>query len=261
MQRLMAHGIRYNADYFFREYEKQYGKSYLEDFDHIKSMGAARMAHILDLFSASSGRATGAAPATDANCVTLLDIGCAYGPFMAAAQESGLESYGIDVAEDAVKYVVEHLKYQAACIPVEELNAWQQFGHDSFDVVTMWYVIEHFERLDPVLKQISSLVEPNGIFAFSTPNGSGVSARSDHERFLRNSPEDHYTVWEVKRAAGILSRYGFRIERVVVTGHHPERIPVLGRWAGWPPIGWVLKRLSCVFALGDTFEVYARRVA
>ena len=276
MQRLMAHGIRYNTDYFFREYKKQYGKSYLEDFHHIKDMGAARMAHIRDLLSASSGGGTGAATTVttvttattvttvttiDAQCGTLLDIGCAYGPFMAAAQESGLASYGIDVAEDAVTYVVENLGYQAACIPVQELNAAQQFGHDSFDVVTMWYVIEHFDLLDPVLKQIATLVAPNGIFAFSTPNGSGVSARSDHERFLRNSPEDHYTIWEVKRTAGILSRYGFRVERVIVTGHHPERIPFLGRWAGWAPIGWVLKRLSRVFALGDTFEVYARRVA
>ncbi|TVR90113.1 MAG: class I SAM-dependent methyltransferase [Spirochaetaceae bacterium] len=258
MQRAIAHDIQYNTEYFFREYEKQYGKSYLQDFHHIKGMGALRVQHIRDLLHGSL--LSGAAAPVEATSFSLLDIGCAYGPFMAAAQEAGAQSFGIDVAEDAVQYVVNQLGFQAACIPVQELNASRQFGQDSFHVVTMWYVIEHFERLDPVLKAVAGLVAPHGVFAFSTPNGTGISARSNHERFLRNSPEDHFTVWEAKRTAGILRRYGFRVERVVVTGHHPERFPFMGRWAGCAPVGWVLNKLSRLFGLGDTFEVYARRV-
>jgi len=260
MRRAMTHGIQYNTDYFFKEYEKQYGKSYLEDFHHIQRMGDRRLQHIQALLHSSVS--TGATPATSASAFrfSVLDVGCAYGPFMAAAQEAGARSFGIDVAEDAVRYVVEQLGFQAACVPVQELNSVHQFGLDSFDVVTMWYVIEHFDRLDSVLQKIAGLVAPNGVFAFSTPNGSGISARTNHKRFLYSSPEDHYSVWEANTAARILRRYGFQVERVVITGHHPERFPVVGRWSCHAAIGWILQRLSSLFALGDTFEVYARKV-
>ena len=258
MQRAMAHDIEYNTEYFFREYEKQYGKSYLQDFHHIKGMGTLRVQHISDLLHGSS--AVGPAVPAEVTAFSLLDIGCAYGPFLAAAQEVGAQCFGIDVAEDAVQYVINQLGLHAACIPVQELNASEQFGQDSFQVVTMWYVIEHFERLDPVLRAVAGLVALHGVFAFSTPNGRGISARCNHERFLRNSPEDHFTVWEPKRTAEILRRYGFRVERRVITGHHPERFPLIGRWARHAPVGWILNRLSRFFGLGDTFEVYARKV-
>lgn len=266
MHRATAHGIRYNTEYFFREYEKQYGKSYLEDFHHIKGMGKKRLRHILSLLNGSIGspgtQASGSTPpisAAEYN-FTALDIGCAYGPFMAAVQEVGALCFGIDVAEDAVRHVVHQLGFQAACIPVQELNADTQFGRNCFDVVTMWYVIEHFDRLGPVLKKIAGIVAPNGVFAFSTPNGAGISARRNRKQFLHNSPADHFTVWEPDGAAAILGRYGFHVERIVITGHHPERFPIVGRWAGLAPLGWILTQISRVLALGDTFEVYARRV-
>ncbi len=260
MQRTMSHGIQYNTDYFFREYTKQYGKSYLEDFHHIQSMGARRLHHIQALLHSSASPGATTAHRTSASHFTVLDVGCAYGPFMAAAQEAGARSFGIDVAEDAVRYVVDQLGFQAACVPVQELDSVQQFGQESFDVVTMWYVIEHFDRLDSVLKKVAGLVAPNGVFAFSTPNGGGISARSSQKRFLHNSPDDHYSVWEAKTSARILTRFGFQIERIVVTGHHPDRFPLVGAWADRAPFRWILHRLSTWFALGDTFEVYARKV-
>ena len=40
-------------------------------------------------------------------------------------------------------------------------------------------IIEHFKDLDSVLSKISELVKEGGIFAFATPSGEGISAKSD----------------------------------------------------------------------------------
>ena len=91
----------------------------------------------------------------------------------------------------------------------------------------MWYVKEHFNNLDQVINKVSSLVKTNGYFAFSTPSGQGVSATTNKENFFTQSPGDHYTVWEPSKANKILAKYGFKVVKIVSTGHHPERFPGL----------------------------------
>ena len=44
---------------------------------------------------------------------TLLDIGCAYGPFLVEAATRGLFPFGVDMAEDAVRYIRESLAIPA----------------------------------------------------------------------------------------------------------------------------------------------------
>lgn len=231
----------YGPDYFEQEYRHQYGRTYMEDFQTIKSMGHSRLDCIRRY--RPGGR--------------LLDIGCAYGPFLQAAIESGYEVYGTDVSEAAVEYVRDVLGYPAAQGPFPVLNPAAEFKTPHFDVVTLWYVIEHFRRLDPVLKCLSAIIPPKGLLALSTPNAAGISARRSLTNFLRNSPRDHYTIWSPRSAGRLLGRYGFRVVQTRITGHHPER------FARGVKKDSVLYKLIMLFSricgLGDTFELYAVR--
>ncbi len=137
----------------------------------------------------------------------------------------------------------------------EELDIERAFGFGQVDLLTMWYVIEHFPRLGEVLAKVSRIVKMGGVFAFSTPNLSGVSGYTDLERFLTASPRDHYTIWEPKIARSVLRRFGFRVAAVNITGHHPERFPLSGAERGWRYR--LLEHYSRVAGLGDTFEIYA----
>jgi SAM-dependent methyltransferase len=252
----------YKKEYFFEEYRKQYGKTYLEDWPALSAMAKARLDIIEGMAKSSLGRRRG---------LSLLDVGCAYGPFLAAAKSRGQEPYGLDAAEEAASYVRRELGIPAAAGDFLDPLTASAFG-GPFDVLTMWYVVEHFERLDRALRNAAFLVRPGGILALSTPSSEGATGRFDLRGFFAHSPEDHFTVWEPSRVKGILKAYGFRVERIRITGHHAERLPglrFLARPGGEGRLGpatlarKALARLgvmvSRAFGLGDTFEVYAVR--
>ena len=240
MYRFRLKKNEYGPAYFQKEYREQYGRSYLEDFETIRRMGDSRARMIAK--KARSGS-------------VLLDIGCAFGPFLAAANDAGFVPCGTDVSEDGCRHVTEELGLPAFCGRFPDPNLTTALGIDRFDVITLWYVIEHFPHLNAVLDEISQLMKPGAVLAFSTPNGSGVSARRSLTEFLRRSPADHYSIWTPRNARRILSRRGYRVYRIRVTGHHPERFP------GHPSPGSFRHKLcffmSRLFGLGDTFEVYA----
>lgn len=236
-QRWVPDTTEYNQAYFFEEYRRQYGKSYLEDYEHIKSMGGERLRRIRRLVPA--GR--------------LLDIGCAYGPFLEAAAEAGYGIEGVEPAEDAARYARERLAAPVTAAGLEEFGAAREC---SYEVVTLWYVIEHFERLGKVLDILSSLVREGGLLALSSPNARGISARRNRGRFLFQSPADHYTILDPHSIKGLLAARGFSVRDLRFGGLHRERFPALLR-----PLWPLVKPLAALLRLGDTFEVYAQKEA
>jgi 2-polyprenyl-3-methyl-5-hydroxy-6-metoxy-1,4-benzoquinol methylase/predicted RNA-binding Zn-ribbon protein involved in translation (DUF1610 family) len=301
MNRLTPPPIAYGKEYFFELYQQQYGKTYIEDFPNLTAMAKRRLAVIKSLKTplteARRARRTRrgkgdseTAPVT----LRLLDIGCAYGPFLAAAREEGFSPCGIDPAEDAVRYVTETLGIPAvqgffplptpySLLPPENSTRTgervyepEQHGVGQikaavivksegpptpYSVVTLWYVIEHFRDCVPVLAEIRKLLKSGGVLAFATPSFTGVSGRASLNNFLERSPADHWTVWSPPVAKKVLKAAGFTVKKVVNSGHHPERFPVLGKYARGrkSPLYWALLAISKIFSLGDTFEVYAVR--
>lgn len=67
----------------------------------------------------------------------------------------------------------EHLALKELGVNTLAINFLEdKFGHDSFDLITMWEVIEHvpFEKLDGILDNIWEALKPDGFFTFSTPD-------------------------------------------------------------------------------------------
>lgn len=232
----------YGDEYFFQEYRRQYGRTYLEDFDHIAAMGRRRVADIERI-----------APLRTAK---LLELGCAFGPFLHAAAQAGATVCGVDLNPSAVQYVKTKLGLPAVVGNIDDLT---QLAIDAqYDIVALWYVIEHVPDPERLLRQIAAVLPPGGLLCFATPNASGISGRRNMQRFLARNPIDHYTAWSPASARRLLARLGFRVLKIRTTGHHPERFP----YAPKPQtFAWrAVDAVSRTFGLGDTFEVIARKV-
>ncbi|GHV80200.1 hypothetical protein AGMMS49944_19910 [Spirochaetia bacterium] len=240
-------GIEYETDYFFDSYKSQYGKTYLEDFPNLVDAGKKRLAVIKRFLNDESGR-------------RLLDIGCAYGPFLSAASAGGFSVQGIDPSSEAVRFVRENLGISAneSFFPDPSLEHPENAG--SFAVITLWYVLEHFEDLRWVLVEINRLLAMRGVLAFSTPTSGGISGKKSLQAFLEKSPPDHRTIWSPKLCRRILARYGFRLKKIRITGHHPERFPLGNHFKQGGILRYLLLLISRIFRLGDTFECYAIKV-
>ena len=105
---------------------------------------------------------------------TLLDVGCGSGAFLNVAQQRGWDVSGIELSPElsqvsrrAVKGQVINGAFESVALPEE-----------SYDVVTMWDIIEHV--LDPVfcLKKVERLLKPGGMALFCTPDEDSLLARA-----------------------------------------------------------------------------------
>ncbi|MDR2363191.1 MAG: methyltransferase domain-containing protein [Spirochaetaceae bacterium] len=246
MLRLSKPSIEYETDYFFGAYKQQYGKTYLEDFSNLVKAGKIRLKHIRSLL-----------PRTKGDMPRLLDLGCAYGPFLTAAREGGFSPVGMDPAEDPIRYVRDELGFPAfqGFFP----ESPPEFRDQDFEAVTLWYVIEHFEDPRRVLTEINRLLKPGGVMAFATPSFGGISRLKSRKKFLEKSPADHWTLWSPRRCGKILKSLGFTVKKIRITGHHPERFPLAGPFLTKKigPVYGFFYGISVIFGLGDTFEVYA----
>jgi 2-polyprenyl-3-methyl-5-hydroxy-6-metoxy-1,4-benzoquinol methylase len=260
MNRINPAPIEYVKEYFFEKYQKQYGKTYIEDFPNLIAMAKRRLAIIKKIETKTRPQSPVPSPQS------LLDIGCAYGAFLAAAKEEGFSPQGIDPAEDAVRYVTQTLGIPAQqnFFPLPTPNSTNPTPYSllptpHYEVITLWYVIEHFRNCVPALAEIQKLLKPGGVLAFATPSFAGISGRSSLKRFLENSPQDHWTVWSQAASGKALGKAGFKVKKTVSCGHHPERFPLLGQFARNKNslLYKTLMAISKIFALGDTMEVYA----
>lgn len=104
----------------------------------------------------------------------LLDVGCASGRFLAAMRGAGWDIAGLEMSALAVE------RARQALGPVVEQGTLETapWPRDSFDVITMFHVLEHVP--DPVgaLGKIRSLLRPGGILIVLVPNGASWEFRA-----------------------------------------------------------------------------------
>lgn len=101
----------------------------------------------------------------------LLDIGCGTGDFLTEAQKKGWEIFGVEPDENA--RAIANKKTQT----VIQNNEWlSEVAATTFDVITMWHVLEHVPNLEEQISTLKRLLKSNGTLFIAVPNFKSYDA-------------------------------------------------------------------------------------
>lgn len=147
---------------------------------------------------------------TGINTGKLLDIGTGTGYFPNIMNQSGWETEGIEQDEATRKYASSKFKFK-----VHDTNAFYKLKAESFDAITMWHVLEHVHDLDGYLKNINSILTPNGSFIVAVPN---------HTSFDQKYYKEYWAAWDIPihlwhfnpiTMRVLMMKYGFKVDHIL----------------------------------------------
>ncbi|MEN9564443.1 MAG: hypothetical protein RIR73_2687 [Chloroflexota bacterium] len=96
-----------------------------------------------------------------------LDIGCGGGLFLSKLKAEGADVTGIELSDTRAFYAKEKHGFQVIKRTIED-EYWLQF-HGTFDIVTLWDVIEHVNYPFATLQAAAKMLKPGGILLIDTP--------------------------------------------------------------------------------------------
>lgn len=176
----------------------------------------------------------------------ILDIGCSFGLFLDVARSRGWHPVGIEIGEYAAKYAREELDIEVHVCDL--LDA--PLEPNSFDVITMWNVIEHVEDPVTAMLHINSLLKPNGLLVFTTGNVDSYLGRLQGAHWRMYIPPIHVANFSARTVERMLKSTGFEISVRTVALPRESLLRDLGL------IG-ILKALK----FSDKMMIFATKVA
>ena len=102
----------------------------------------------------------------------LLDIGTGTGYFAHAMQRRGWLVEAIEKNSGARAFAQARFGLE-----VKPDAALWEMAAGSYDVITLWHVMEHLEQLDRVWEKLHSLLTDKGVLIVAVPNSSSYDAR------------------------------------------------------------------------------------
>jgi 2-polyprenyl-3-methyl-5-hydroxy-6-metoxy-1,4-benzoquinol methylase len=99
----------------------------------------------------------------------LLDIGAGTGDFLAVARTAGWDITGIEPSDKA-----RSIAKDKGVVFVENL---EEIKDHSYDVITMWHVLEHVPDVEAQIAQLKRIVKPDGVIIVAVPNFKSYDAQ------------------------------------------------------------------------------------
>ncbi|MBW2201937.1 MAG: class I SAM-dependent methyltransferase [Deltaproteobacteria bacterium] len=100
----------------------------------------------------------------------LLDIGCGYGFFLEEMALRGWQVQGLEISRTGRQYARNQLNLEVYSEPLENLV----FPENAFDVVTLFYVIEHVLEPLALLKAVKRILKPGGFVLLRWPHTTPI---------------------------------------------------------------------------------------
>lgn len=161
----------------------------------------------------------------------VLDVGCAGGAFPEAANQLGCNVIGVEPSLYLSERARDSYKLDIRSGTLEQ----NRFEDNTFDIVTLWDVIEHLVDPATVLVEIKRILKPNGIFVVNYPDHGSLACKMLGKKWPFYLSV-HLIYFNTSTITDFMARSGF---------------VVLKQSAYWQklPLGYVLQRAAAYFGL------------
>ena len=138
----------------------------------------------------------------------MLDIGCGVGDFLHTAETHGWECIGVEPSEEAKEIARQRTKAQI--IKSKEL---ENIPEQTFDIITMWHVLEHVDNLKWQVEQLQRLIKPTGRIVIALPNYKSYDGQYYKEKWAAYDVPRHLNHFNRNTIAKIFKTKGLSLTK------------------------------------------------
>ena len=144
----------------------------------------------------------------------LLDIGAYTGVFVEIAAQSGWEAWGLEPSH----WGAAHGRSRGLNLVEGDLST-ATFEPATFDVITLWDVIEHMADPQAELRKIHTLLRPGGLVVVHTMDIESLTARLMGPKWFWLM-EMHLFFFSKRTLAALLTKTGFTVTHAALQGRY-----------------------------------------
>ncbi len=137
----------------------------------------------------------------------LLDLGCGTGEFLQVMQQTGWHVSGIEPNQSARKKA-EKLVNKSILESLDQPT-------DSFDIITLWHVLEHLPDLNTTVEKLKAILKPDGRFLIAVPNYNSHDAQYYKEFWAGYDVPRHLWHFNQKAMVLFLQKHGLVLEKII----------------------------------------------
>ena len=141
---------------------------------------------------------------------SILDIGCGTGDFLGYCKSQNWQTLGLEPDESARKIALENNAIEA-----KELNHLFQLEGNSFDVISMWHVLEHVYNLNEDIEQYKKLLKKDGTLIIAVPNCSSKDAEHYKSNWAAYDLPIHLYHFRPNNMKQLFAKHGMEVVEIL----------------------------------------------
>lgn len=153
---------------------------------------------------------------------TLLDIGSGTGYFLNAMRLKKWVVTGIEKSETTREYA--HTKFG---LNIQDSDYLFKMPDKIKDVVTMWHVLEHIERLNDTMANLHRILKDDGVLFIALPNKKSADAISYKEHWAAYDVPRHLWHFSPNDFRQFAEKHNFKVEKMKPMYFDPFYIAML----------------------------------
>lgn len=156
------------------------------------------------------------------NAETLLDIGSGTGYFLNAMRLQKWVVTGIEKSKTTREYA--HQKFG---LNIQDADYLFNIPNEIKDVVTMWHVLEHIEKLNETMSNLHRILKDDGVLIIALPNKKSADALAYAKEWAAYDVPRHLWHFSPEDFSLFAEKHNFKIEKMKAMYFDPFYIAML----------------------------------